>query len=260
MKTKTGFLILIVTLGCCLFSCDKSKKNDNSEATSKAAIAFQNFTKSFEGNISGDLGIIMTLTSSNNKLDGTYTYKTKGQPIRISGTIDEYGNLIINEYNDQGHITGVFKGQFSDESIKGHWFSPEGSKKTPFSITESKNSETDIMKSKAQKSEDDLQWTGIYFDSKGRSLKVTGPASDGAIEFELTPLINERCSESVWVGTAYLTNSQVANYHEEVGGCHFNFTFNSSGEHFRFSQIEVRESDCDHGVACMPFDGLYKQN
>jgi len=80
-----------------------------------------------------------------------------------------------------------------------------------------------------------------------------GPAYDGAVKFELTPQYSGSCTEEVWSGTAYLTNSAVANYTEEGSECHFNFTFNPG-------QIEVKEYDCSHGATCGTLDGFYKKN
>ena len=88
--------------------------------------------------------------------------------------------------------------------------------------------------------------------SNHRILKITGPASDGAVKFELTPKYSGSCVEDIWTGTAYLTNSAVANYTLEGSECHFNFTFNTG-------QIEVNEYDCSHGATCGTFDGFYKK-
>lgn len=237
-----------------IFSSCGSGENKNVEmakqTTTTNTTAIPNFTKSFEGTINGKYGIIMTLTKNTGNLSGTYTYKSQGTPIKISGTIDDNGNLTINEFNDKGNMTGIFKGQLSSSNIIGQWTKPDGSKTMPFSISESTNSETTIAKTESNKSDDYSNWSGTYYDQFGRSLKITGPASDGAVKFELTPQNNASCAEDVWTGTAYLTSSAVANYTEDGSECHFNFTFNPG-------QIEVHEYDCSHGAACGTFDGFY---
>lgn len=251
MKNKLNHWILITAL---IFSSCDSGENIPAETIESAAdvttVAIPDFTKSFEGTINGKYGIIMTLTKNNTNLYGTYTYKSQGIPIKISGTIDDIGNLTINEFNDKGSMTGIFTGQLSSSNILGQWTKPDGSKTMPFSITESTNSETTITKTNSNESDDYSKWSGIYFDNFERTLKIKGPTSDGAVKFELTPRNSLSCQESVWEGTAQLISSSVAVYIDEYDECHFNFTFNPG-------QIEVKEYNCSHGAACYTFDGFY---
>ena len=121
---------------------DESSSSDVSSSFNSNTAAIPDFTKSFEGTINGKYGIIMTLTKNTGNLSGTYTYKSQGTPIKISGTIADNGNLTINEFNDKGNMTGVFKGQLNSSNIIGQWTKPDGSKKMPFSISESTNNET----------------------------------------------------------------------------------------------------------------------
>jgi hypothetical protein len=93
-------------------------------------------------------------------------------------------------------------------------------------------------------------WAGTYVDKFGRTLKIQGPASDGAVKFELTQQNSASCAEEPMEGTAYLTNQSVANWQEEGGQCHLSFTYNPGS-------IEVIESDCMHGASCGTFDGFY---
>ncbi len=252
MKKTLTISILMTAL---IYSSCGSGENKNVEThqqttTTNSTTTIPDFTKSFEGTINDKYGIIMTLTKSTKNLNGTYTYKSQGTAIKISGTIDDNGNLTLNEFNENGNMTGIFKGQLSSYNIIGQWTKPDGSKTMPFSISESTNSETTIVKTESNSSDDYSNWTGTYLDEFKRILKITGPASDGAVKFELTPQYSASCAEAVWVGIAYLTNSAVANYTEEGSECHFNFTFNPG-------QIEVREYDCSHGASCGTFDGFY---
>ena len=247
--TISTLLTNLIFLSC--GSSENKKAETAHETTSiNTTTTIPDFTKSFEGTINGKYGIIMTLTKKTGNLSGTYTYKSSGTPIKISGTIDDNGNLTINEFNDKGNMTGIFKGQLSSNNIIGQWTKPDGSMTMPFSISESTNSETTFAKTDSNNSNDYSNWTGAYVDEFKRTLKITGPASDGAVKFELTPQNSASCQEDVWVGTAYLTSSAVANYSEEGSKCHFNFTFNPE-------QIEVHEFDCSHGAACGTFDGFY---
>ena len=252
MKILLIFSILATALiySSCGSSGNKNADTNEQTISSNTPTTVLDFTKSFEGTINGKYGIIMTLTKSANSLSGTYTYKSQGPPIKISGTTDANGNLTINEFDDKGNMTGIFKGQLSGNSIVGQWTKPDGSRAMPFSISESKNSETTIAKTESNNSDDYSNWTGVYVDKFNRTLKIIGPASDGAVKFELTPQNSASCMEDVWTGTAYLTSSACANYQEEGGKCHFNFTFNPG-------QIEVKEYDCGHGASCGTVDGFY---
>ena len=110
------------------------------------------------------------------------------------------------------------------------------------------------IKSSIQSSEtknDIDDWTGVYTDEFNRTLKLTGPASDGALQFELSDKNSTGCSEGIKTGTAYLMRSYVANYDETGNECHLNFSFGGD--------ITVTEYDCPHGGSCRSFSGTYKK-
>lgn len=112
----------------------KKDKNDDDEKSVKSDYA--EFTKSFEGSINGKYEIYMTLTNDNNELHGTYCYKTQKSFLKMSGTIDKDGNVMLNEFNDKGNITGMFKGELVGKKISGKWSKPDGSNAMPFDIVE----------------------------------------------------------------------------------------------------------------------------
>jgi hypothetical protein len=146
--------VIVTTAVVMTFLCSCSPNNGNSSAEQSVAQTttsnISDFTKSFEGTINGKFGIMMTLTKNAKSLSGTYSYKSKGIPIKISGNIDDTGNLTINEFNDNGSMTGVFKGQLSGINIIGNWEKPDGSKIMPFSISESGNTVTSIARNQSQ--------------------------------------------------------------------------------------------------------------
>lgn len=92
------------------------------------------FSKTFKGSINGKYKITMTLTKTNNKLNGSYSYNSKEIPLELQGSIDKSGNISLNEFDDNGTITGIFKGKLADEKITGNWSKPDGGKPMPFSI------------------------------------------------------------------------------------------------------------------------------
>lgn len=251
---KNPILISFLTIALTFSSCssNNNKKTETTEQTASniAPTILPDFTKSFEGTINGKYGITMVLTKNANILNGTYNYKGKNTPLNISGTIDNNGNLTINEFNTKGNMTGVFKGQLSDNNIIGQWSKPDGSKAMPFSISEFTNNEATNTETEVNNSDDNSIWTGTYVDEFNRTLKIIGPASDGAVKFEIAPQNSEDCQEGLMVGTAYLTKSWLANYQEDGDECQLTFTFNPG-------QIQISEYDCGHGAACGTFDGFY---
>ena len=248
MKNLLTISIIITSIISSSFGFNSNKENLQKELNKINSTTISDFTNSYKGTINNKYEIVMTLTKTASYLSGTYYYKSQGTSIKISGTIDKNGILTINEFNDTGKMTGIFKGQLTHDNIVGHWSKPDGSKTMPFSISKISNNETII----SRKKESDSDWTGTYFDKFGRLLKITGPAKDGALQFELTPQNSASCQEDTWKGTAYLTATSVANYMDKGSECHFNFTFNPG-------QIELQEYDCSHGAACGTFDGFYTQ-
>jgi hypothetical protein len=244
---KNSFIIGLLII-CSLFSCNnvsdnKSSNIDTQIANSTSTEIIADFTKSYEGKINNKHEILMTLTNSKNVISGSYKYKAQANSLKLNGTIDNSGNINLNEFNDKGSITGIFKGKLTNSTISGTWEKPDGSKLFPFSA-----SETNTQQSASTTSD----WTGTYEDKFGATLTIKGPATDGAIKFKFE-VVNEKC-QSEYEGTAYLTKESVANFDDESGGkCHLNFTFNEN-------QIEVQENDCDGylGAACS-FAGIYKK-
>lgn len=95
--------------------------------------------KYFRGSIGSALGLQMKLVREGQKLIGTYYYQKIGQKIDLRGTIDEASNVVLEEFDDQGKPTGVFKGLWTINDaglidIAGNWTRPEGDKKAAFSL------------------------------------------------------------------------------------------------------------------------------
>lgn len=209
-----------------------------------------NFTKSYEGSINGNHKIIMTLSRSANSLNGTYTYKKKGEPIKISGAIDEYGNLKINEFDHNGKVSGMFKGQMIERDIVGQWISPNESQVMPFSISESQNFETAYIKSNSINPDVANSWTATYINGNEKTLRILGPDSLGEMKFEII-IANDKCASSI-EGSAYLSKKNFANFNDKNGSCHLNFSLNNE-------RIIVNEFDCQdyRGTHCESFEGTY---
>ena len=103
-------------------------------------------TKHFKGSIGNSLDLQMKLVRTGDQLVGSYFYQKVGTRIDVRGNVDKDGNLTLEEFDQGGKQTGVFKGLWtvdsSDNSVTlaGNWSKPpseKGSdKKTAFSVHE----------------------------------------------------------------------------------------------------------------------------
>ena len=124
------FLFLILSI---CFSCKKTE----SENSLKTEIP-TNFVKTFEGEISKKFDIIMKLTSDNGIVSGTYYYKKVGENIQLKGELKSNGELQLNEFDNNGNQTGIFKGKIIENSkIEGKWSKPNGDNEMTFKLIES---------------------------------------------------------------------------------------------------------------------------
>jgi hypothetical protein len=95
--------------------------------------------KYFRGSIGSALGLQMKLIREDQKLIGSYYYQKVGKKIDLRGTIDPANNVMLEEFDDKGKQTGVFKGLWNiDEdgliAIAGNWTRPDGGNKAVFSL------------------------------------------------------------------------------------------------------------------------------
>jgi uncharacterized protein DUF3298/peptidoglycan-N-acetylmuramic acid deacetylase PdaC-like protein len=103
-------------------------------------------TKHFKGSIGSSLDLQMKLVRTGDSLVGSYFYQKVGTRIDLRGDIDKDGNLTLEEFDQGGKQTGVFKGLWSVDAndglitLAGNWSKPpseKGSdKKTAFSLHE----------------------------------------------------------------------------------------------------------------------------
>ncbi len=98
-------------------------------------------TRHFRGSIGSTLGLQMKLLREGEKLNGNYFYQKVGTKIDLRGTIDNDGNVTLEEFDAAGKQTGVFKGRWTtDETgliqLAGNWAKPNSDKQTAFSLHE----------------------------------------------------------------------------------------------------------------------------
>src|SRR5215216_2650182 len=103
-------------------------------------------TKHFKGSIGSSLDLQMKLVRTGDQLAGSYFYQKIGTRINLRGNVDKTGNLTLEEFDEAGKQTGLFKGIWTVDStdgmiaLAGNWSKPpseKGSdKKTAFSLHE----------------------------------------------------------------------------------------------------------------------------
>jgi hypothetical protein len=103
-------------------------------------------TKHFKGSIGSSLDLQMKLVRTGDQLAGSYFYQKVGTRIDVRGNVDKDGNLTLEEFDQGGKQTGLFKGLWSVDpsdgliTVAGNWSKPpsdKGSeKKTAFSVHE----------------------------------------------------------------------------------------------------------------------------
>lgn len=102
--------------------------------------------KHFKGSIGTTLDLQMKLVRIGDQIAGNYFYKKVGTRIDLRGSVDKDGGLTLEEFDQSGKQTGVFKGLWSVDAndglvtLAGNWSKPpseKGSdKKTAFSLHE----------------------------------------------------------------------------------------------------------------------------
>src|ERR1044072_5998083 len=103
-------------------------------------------TKYFKGSIGSSLDLQMKLVRAGDQLTGSYFYQKVGTRINLRGNVDKDGNLTLEEFDQAGKQTGLFKGIWTVDAsdgligLAGNWSKPPGEKgsekKTAFSVHE----------------------------------------------------------------------------------------------------------------------------
>jgi len=145
-KQQTPLLVALLLLSCaaCQRRATVTQQTPPATTVTEQQSAAGGVTpapevKYFRGSIGSALGLQMKLIREGQKLIGTYYYQKVGQKIDLRGTIDQANNVALEEFDDKGKQTGVFKGLWTiDEAgligIAGNWTKPDGDKQTAFSL------------------------------------------------------------------------------------------------------------------------------
>ncbi len=154
---RIGSLALILVVGIVAAGCRKSS-TPSTQTTTPATTATPQLahaegggnvpaaeTKYFKGSIGSSLDLQMKLVRTGDQLSGSYFYQRIGTRINLRGKIEPDGNFVLDEFDQAGKQTGIFKGLWGVDSqdgmasLAGLWSKPDEKsveKKTPFSLHE----------------------------------------------------------------------------------------------------------------------------
>jgi hypothetical protein len=103
-------------------------------------------TKYFKGSIGASLDLQMKLIRTGDQVSGSYFYQRIGTRINLRGKIESDGRFVLDEFDQAGKQTGVFKGLWTVDArdglirLVGNWSRPPGEKgsdkMTAFSVQE----------------------------------------------------------------------------------------------------------------------------
>lgn len=145
-------LVALITVGCKRASAPSSTSAQQSSSPTAdqqpqggtAPIATE--TRYFKGSIGTTLDLQMKLVKTGDQLSGHYAYQKVGTKIMLRGTLDNNGNIVLQEFDPADKQTGEFRGLWTANkddglvSIAGNWSKPQGDKgadkKTAFSVHE----------------------------------------------------------------------------------------------------------------------------
>ncbi|MCA1577989.1 MAG: DUF3298 and DUF4163 domain-containing protein [Acidobacteria bacterium] len=155
---RIGSLALVLVVGIVAAGCRRASTPPAPSAPSTATTATPQLahadgggnvpapeTKYFKGSIGSSLDLQMKLVRTGDQLSGSYFYQRIGTRINLRGKIEPDGNFVLDEFDQAGKQTGIFKGlwgvdsQNGTASLAGLWSKPDEKsveKKTPFSLHE----------------------------------------------------------------------------------------------------------------------------
>lgn len=155
MNLRTCLIIacLVVSLGCRKTSTPPPTAPPTGTATPSPELSHAAGgetpapqTKYFKGSIGTSLDLQMKLVRTGDQLAGSYFYQKVGTRINLRGNVDKDGNLTLEEFDQAGKQTGLFKGIWTVDAgdglinLVGNWSKPpaeKGSeKKIAFSVHE----------------------------------------------------------------------------------------------------------------------------
>ncbi len=108
-----------------------------------------NFVVNYKGTINNNLAISLELIKFEHTIAGTYQYDGKNISLKLSGGMEDSGELRFNETTEEGNVTGCFEGLMRNDSITGTWYNAKRTKSMPFVLVQqsiaSLQSKSDVL-------------------------------------------------------------------------------------------------------------------
>ncbi|TYB76931.1 hypothetical protein [Bizionia myxarmorum] len=239
-KTYTlAFLTLLV------ISCKGKTEKD---------ITTSNFTNTFTGKMDGENPLLLKLKADNGILTGTYFYNNLGKNMDVKGTISKDSTIILNELDNNGTQTGLWKAKLINQNeMSGTWSKPNGDSAKNFTL----NTTSETFEAAKQSMLDTkyANYNGSYNGPYNEDGMATGKLilkylGNQEMDFDIT-IGNESGCTGKLMGVAEIDAYGSAIY--TGSGCE------SLNFEFRNGEIDVIEDNCNaDGMNCY-FSGTYKK-
>jgi hypothetical protein len=134
MLKTLGRIALTLSVAACAFAHARAQNVNASQAPSqRAGVAV------FRGTMGEKDAIQMRLRREGDRLTGSYFYETVGKDLSLRGAITAAGDFQLQEFDESGAQTGLFKGRWSGpkcedcvDSLSGRWTRPDGTRPLEF--------------------------------------------------------------------------------------------------------------------------------
>lgn len=213
-----------------------------------------NFIKTYTGKIDNKHSLHIKLNSDNGKINGTYFYDKTGTNIKVIGTILKDSTITLNEFDQEGNLTGLWKGKLINKNkISGVWSKPNGNLTKDFILILTSDNYESLKK--AMYDSKYSNYNGTYnspFNSNGTSFGrlIIKYTKNNEIEFDISTAHQSGCVGEL-KGTAKIDSDGIAT--------HSSSNCKSLSFEFKNKKVIVKEKNCDlHGMRCF-FSGTYEK-
>lgn len=175
MLKRCGLTLCALALGACA-ALHAGAQRPSSRA---GAVAFRGTLGA-----AGRMAIQMRLRREGDRLSGSYFYESVGKDLALRGTIDGAGNFQLQEFDETGAQTGLFKGVWAGpkcedcaDSLTGKWTRPDGTRPLEFSLGEFPAyfaSGTRLVSKSLKESRRRGKWGGYEVSAEYPQLQGTG--------------------------------------------------------------------------------------
>ncbi len=138
--TMIIFFAVLAVIACNSASVSKTNKLKQDTVSSILSLPKVNVDDTLHhlvGFINNKIPIVMNIFIHGNKVNGSMYYKKVGKYIFLKGDIDEYGQMRLKGFLENGEISDQFSGIYDNQVYKGQWSNSDKSKKFDFRLQRS---------------------------------------------------------------------------------------------------------------------------